>query len=222
MGKTKKGRRAKLEIVNQSRDAFNRKGIHMTLGELASELGLGVSFITNHFRTKDHLIVAIADDFNERNRAIEATFSEFPGINLLRYARMFSAMMDNQYLNRSAIVAIFSIVSAEKELFREIKEAYPRSRQSVRIFVKTLVGAGYLEANILQRKGYEVFCFQFVNLFMSWVVNHALFNADRTYADMKPVYLAGIMSSLRPFLTSKGLQEFEALNFRKICREAVC
>lgn len=216
MGKTKKGQKAKLEIVTQSRDVFNRKGIHITLGELASELGLGVSFITNHYRTKDHLIVAIADEFNERNREIEASFAKEPEVSLLRYARMFSAMMDNQYLHRCAIIAIFSFINAEKELFRDIKDTYPRSRESVRVFVKSLSDAGYVDPVLLQRKNYEVFSFQFVNLFMSWVVNHALFNVDRTYEEMKPSYLAGILASLRPYFTQKGRDEFEALNFRKL------
>ncbi len=216
MGKTKKGQKAKLDIVTQSRDVFNRKGIHITLGELASELGLGVSFITNHFRTKDHLIVAIAEEFNSRNREIEKVFSDTKELSLQRYARHFSAMMDNQYLHRCAIIAIFSFINAEKELFREIREYYPRSKDSVKLFVKSLVAGGYLEPSILQRKDYEIFAFQFVNLFMSWVVNHALFNVDKTYEEMKPVYLAGILSSLRPHFTDKGRQEFEALNFRKI------
>jgi AcrR family transcriptional regulator len=216
MGKTKKGQKAKLEIVTQSRDVFNRRGIHITLGELASELGLGVSFITNHFRTKDHLIVAIAEEFNTRNQEIEKLFSGIPEFSLQRYARHFSAMMDNQYLHRCAIIAIFSYINAEKELFREIREYYPRSKDSVRLFVKGLVAEGYLEPSILQRKGYDNFAFQFVNLFMSWVVNHALFNVDKTYHEMKPVYLAGIMSSLRPYFTEKGRLEYEGLNFRKI------
>jgi AcrR family transcriptional regulator len=222
MGKTKKGQKAKLDIVTQSRDVFNRRGIHMTLGELASELGLGVSFITNHFRTKDHLIVAIAEDFNARNREIELAFSANQELSLLRYARHFSVMMDNQYLHRCAIVAIFSFINAEKELFREIREYYPRSKDSVRLFVRSLVAAGYLEPSILQRKGYDIFAFQFVNLFMSWVVDHALFNVDKTYEDMKPIYLAGIMSSLYPYFTEKGRREYDGLNFRKIsqCQEA--
>jgi hypothetical protein len=78
------------------------------------------------------------------------------------------------------------------------------------------VAEGYLESSILQRKGYDNFAFQFVNIFMSWVVNHALFNVDKTYDEMKPVYLAGIMSSLRPYFTEKGRLEYEGLNFRKI------
>jgi AcrR family transcriptional regulator len=221
MGKTKKGQKAKIEIVTQSRDVFNRRGIHITLGELASELGLGVSFITNHFRTKDHLIVAIADEFNTRNREIEQEFSDGGSVNLLSYARMFSTMMDNQFLHRCAIIAIFSFINAEKELFREIREHYPRSKDSVRLFVRSLVEAGYVEPSILQRKSYEVFAFQFVNLFMSWVTNHALFNVDKTYEEMKPIYLAGIMSSLRPFFTEKGKEEFDGLNFKKISQSGV-
>ncbi len=221
MGKTKKGQKAKIEIVTQSRDVFNRRGIHITLGELASELGLGVSFITNHFRTKDHLIVAIADEFNDRNREIEQVFSADPGVSLLRYGRMFSAMMDNQYLHRCAIIAIFSFINAEKELFREIREHYPRSKESVKVFVRSLVDAGYMDPSILKPKGYDVFAFQFVNLFMSWVTNHALFNVDMTYEEMKPVYMAGIMSSLRPFFTDKGKEEFDSLNFEKISQSVV-
>jgi hypothetical protein len=38
---------------------------------------------------------------------------------------------------------------------------------------------------------------------------------------MKPVYLAGIMSSLRPFFTDKGKEEFDSLNFEKISQSVV-
>jgi hypothetical protein len=77
-----------------------------------------------------------------------------------------------------------------------------------------------MDPSILQPKGYDVFAFQFVNLFMSWVTNHALFNVDMTYEEMKPVYLAGIMSSLRPFFTDKGKEEFDSLNFEKISQSS--
>jgi hypothetical protein len=59
----------------------------------------------------------------------------------------------------------------------------------------------------MEEKTYEVFHFQLTNLFTNWVINLELYDIGKTYTEMKPVYLKGIISIFLPFLTEKGFRE---------------
>jgi hypothetical protein len=82
--------------------------------------------------------------------------------------------------------------------------------------VEALVATGHLEPSVLLPEAYEVFRFQFINLFMAWVVNLELFDYDRGYEAMKPVYLEGIVNCLLPHMTPFGREEFNRLKFKEL------
>lgn len=217
ISKTNKGRKTKEEIIAQAKEVFNQKGISITLSELAGELGHGLSYITNHFRTKDHLFVAIAQAYEIQFQAILLRYDAQPGISLLKIAQIFSDIMDQQYAFRCAIIAIFASSSSQKVLYKQVAESYPNNKAGIRELTSTLVETGYLEPKILEEESHEVFNFQFVNLFMTWVVNLELYDQEKTFKQMKPIYLRGILQCFLPYLTPSGKQALEALDIEAIC-----
>ena len=96
MSKLSKGQLSRKKIINDAREVFNRKGSQITIQELALELGEGVSYITNHYRTKDHLIVAIAGEYEEKYYEILAK-NGYDLSTMEKVARFVSAVMDLQY-----------------------------------------------------------------------------------------------------------------------------
>lgn len=213
MVKTTKGLRSKQEIVATATDILNRKGIQTTLRELAAEMGQNISHITNHFRTKDHLIKGIAEAYEEAFQATLARFGNNENLDFETVKRLFSAVMDVQYAYRSAIIAVFASSNSQKVLYNQTMQSYARNRDNIRAFAEALVAAGLIERSILEQPAFAVFQFQFVNLFMAWLVNLELYDADKGYAGMKPVYLEGIMRCFWPHLTPEGRTAFDALRF---------
>jgi AcrR family transcriptional regulator len=213
MEKLTKGLKAKNEIVTRATEVFNRRGINTTLNELAGEMDQSISYICNHFRTKDHLFVAIAQRYEDELQELLQTFGMAGGFDLTIMVRHFSAVMDLQYAYRSAIIAVFSSSNTQKVLFHQVTRSFNTSRKNIRQFAEVLVATGYMRANVLEPQTFDVFKFQFVNLFMAWLVNLELFDYEAGFDAMKPVYLEGLVNILLPHMTEKGQAEYHCLDF---------
>ena len=90
-----------------------------------------------------------------------------------------------------------------------IQISYSNNREFIKNTIKAYVDSGSLQPRVLQDDIYEVFLFQLTNLFTNWVVNFELYDCDKPYHEMKPIYLKGIISIFLPFLTEKGQQEVD-------------
>jgi len=90
---------------------------------------------------------------------------------------------------------------------KHLQVTYSNNREQIRKTIEAYVNGGSLQSRILCKETYEVFLFQFTNLFTNWVINLELYDNDKEYTEIKPVYLNGIISVFIPFLTEKGQQE---------------
>lgn len=213
MIKLTKGQLSKQKIINESREVFNRKGSQITVQELAIELGEGVSYITNHYRTKDHLMVAIAMEYEEKFYEVLKNLEELESLE--HAASMISSIMDIQYEYRCAILAIVASGSNQKVLFRQIQESYQKNVSNFAGFMQLLVTNGILKDDVLNKDELAVLRFQHVTLLTTWLVSLELFDHPNSYSKMKPLYLKGIIGSFSPYFTAKGLKQFRAINFKK-------
>jgi AcrR family transcriptional regulator len=208
-----KGQLTKKKIINQAREVFNKKGIQLTIQELAMELGEGVSYITNHYRTKDHLFVAIANEYEEKYYQVlhkHAVKLE----TLQDVTQLASVFMDLQYEYRCAIIAVIASSNSQKVLFRHLKDSYNKNVSNFSAFVELLVNNGLVKDSLLLKEEMEVFRFQYVNLHTTWVVSMEIYDHPSGYKKMKFVYLRGIIGCFQAHLTTKGLRQFRSVNFR--------
>lgn len=213
MRKLTKGQLSRQKIIKESRDVFNNKGIQITIQELATELGEGVSYITNHYRTKDHLIVAIANDYEEKfYEFLKGLNEEFNSLGHL--AQLISSVMDLQYEYRCAILAIVATSNSQKVLFKQVQESYQKNLSNFAGLVHLLVSNNILKKEALGKEELAVIRFQYVNLHTTWVVSLELYDHPVPYKKMKALYLKGILSSLLPYLTPKGAKQFKSIDFR--------
>ena len=63
MQKLSKGAITRQTLITDARKVLNENGISLTLRELSSKMGVTIGRITNHFPTKDHLFVALSEDY---------------------------------------------------------------------------------------------------------------------------------------------------------------
>ncbi|MFD2201045.1 TetR/AcrR family transcriptional regulator [Shivajiella indica] len=209
-----KGVEMRKNIIEQSRIVFNKEGLLLTLNQLADKLNITKGRITNYFPTKDKLFVAISQDYDLRFQELLASVDRDSEISLSWLAKVFAMIMDLQYEYRSAIVFVSTTSSSQKDMHDQITKSYRSNSKQVEITARTLVESDLLKPDILAPSNYEVFCFQHVSLFTTWVISQEIYYSTRTYKKMKPVYLRGIIGTYFPYLTPKGLDQFNELFMR--------
>ncbi|MBL7844268.1 MAG: TetR/AcrR family transcriptional regulator [Cyclobacteriaceae bacterium] len=201
-------------IILEARRIFNKEGLYLTLEQLASRLELSKGRITNYFPTKDNLFVAISQDYDLRFQELMISFSGVQKVSFEWLKSVCSAVMDLQYQYRSAIVFVATTSSSQTEMHNQITKSYKKNSQQVRKTVALLVENGLLKPELLELPNFEVFCFQHVNLFTTWVISLEIYHSSSSYKKMKPVYLKGIVGCYYPYLTKKGQTQYQALHFK--------
>jgi len=206
MSAYKKGNQSRDEIVNISREIFNNMGIHITLKNLAESMNSTMGKLTHHFPNKDFLFIAIAQDYEDKLAELRSK-RNFNSFDFGAFITVAAEVMDLQYDYRCAVRYNISSLNTQSEVKTHLSETYQNSSKSIRNTINALVDAGSLNSKVLEDKTYEVFLFQITNLFTNWVINLELYDIGKTYTEMKPVYLKGIISIFLPFLTEKGFRE---------------
>lgn len=217
--KKSKGEISRDRIIFQSREIFNAKGIQLTLQELAKEMGVSISYITNHFRTKEMLFVSIAKEYETKvaHFSVISPKNEMP-IDFEALVMLFSQIMDIQYEYRCAIVAVVSSSSRQTKISRQVKNTYPERKESFRKLVAVLVDQGLLSENLLNEYELAILTFQFMNLFTTWIVVMETYDQGMNYKALKSKYLTGIMWVFFAHLTPKGKRQFKKLDFEFLSR----
>ena len=208
MSAYEKGKQSREEIINASRQIFNEEGINLTLVKLAKKMNMTLGRLTHHFKNKDLLFIGIAQDYEDKLRALRQR-RQSNQISFNTFITGVSQVMDLEFEYRCAIRYVVSSLRNRDEMKSHILKTYVNNRDDIRKTFEALVQVDSLQSTILRNDVYEVFLFQLTNMLTNWVINLELYDVDKTYADVKPVYLKGIISIFLPFLTDKGKRELE-------------
>ncbi len=203
-----KGKQSRNEIINSAREIFNTYGIQITLAKLAELMNTTLGRLTHHFKNKDLLFIAIAQDYEMQLAELRKQKSHHQ-ITMDTFVDRASAVMDLQYDYRCAVRYIVSSLMTRDEIKIHLQETYMNNRNNIKKLIEALVHVGMLQPRVLDDDIYEIFLFQLTNLFTNWVINLELYDVNKEYAEAKPVYLKGIVFIFLPFLTEQGKQELE-------------
>lgn len=203
-----KGIKTKRDILIQARDLYNQEGLGITLAELAKRMNTTLGRITYHFPTKDHLFIALAQLYEEkqmisRSKSLTGEY----GLDKFIYRSMEG--MDIQYEYRCVIRYFAASIKTHNAVFEHLSTQFSSNNKLMLDVFSSLVKHGSLSERLLQPDVFPVFLFKFVNLFTTWVISLEIYDSDKSYAEMKPIYLRGIFSSFVPFLTEKGNSEIQ-------------
>lgn len=211
-----KGARSRIEILKLCRLMLNEQGPQLRLADLAKGMGRTVSHITNHFPGKDHLYVAIAQEYTEALRSLTATHQISKGLTLESLISLYSDIMDLQYEYRSIFRAVASTSHHQELLYDQITASYRHDKAEITRLLQACVEAKILEPGILEPEAEQVFVFQYVTLFTTWVVSMEIYDKEQGYPSVKPVYLKGIMQCMAPYFTAKAKKVYAALEWGRI------
>jgi AcrR family transcriptional regulator len=208
MANYKKGTATRQSLVTNARLLFNKKGINITLIELAEVMDVSIGSITNHYRTKDHLFVAISKEYQQQYLQLNTHFVWNKKISVKQLANYFSIIMDLQYEYRCAIISAASTSNSQKELYGQINETYKQNKASAKKMVALFVQGGLLDKNVLEKKRYEIFSFLTICMMTTWVISHEMYDKEKGYKKMKSIYLEGILSCFVPYFTVSARKEW--------------
>lgn len=200
-----KGVNSRERLITSSRDFFNEYGLSFTLNNLAKNLNITIGMVTYYFPTKDHLFVAIADDYETKLAELRSRNAE----NIYNLASLYRAAeraMDLQYEYRCVMHYSAAATKNQSELFSHLSEKFRNNRNLILLGVKALVANGELNESILEEENYSIFLFCFTNLFTNWVINLEIYDTDKSYQIMKPIYLKGIFTAYQPYLTPQAYE----------------
>lgn len=214
----RKGERSRENIILQASDVLNTYGSSITIDEIARYTEISKSKITNHFSTKENLHIAITElyirDIQQYFDSI--VFSNY--FNWKEYIGILSDIMNIQFKYRSAIMFIWTASFKDEAFMQVINESFDRRKQSMIGLFKKLVQENYLLDSVFQEKNFKIFYHQHAVLGVHWLNTYLLFDYRKSLQEVKPTYLAGTIEIYKPYLSEKGLAEFESLNLEEFLK----
>lgn len=209
--KKTKGNKTRENILFESRKIFNEEGIFLTLSGLSKMIGITIGGITNHFPTKEHLFVGLAEEYEAEMELVTKNQDYRSELNFEKIYSFFGSIMDIQFKHRSVILFFSAAHQSQKILLSQATKEWGNRQKRLENLVKAFVQSGLVEERIMGPLEFEIFRFQFVNLFTTWLVSFTLYGTGKSYEEMKPIYLVGILRVFDKYLTEKGKAQLEAL-----------
>jgi AcrR family transcriptional regulator len=216
MEKIGKGKLTRKSVLDAAREIFNQKGINLTIDNLSTELEVTKGKITNHFATKDKLFLAIMADYQEQlGKTLAILREQYESKSLNAVVSIISAIMDLQFEYRCIIIYLNVLSPGQSELREHTRLNFSKNVALIKSRIAYMVKINLLKKDILVKEAFEAFLFIYVNQMTQWVVYFDMYDQDRSFKKMKPVYLRGIMQHVYgPYLTEKGRKELASLNYK--------
>jgi AcrR family transcriptional regulator len=102
------------EIIEKSIDLIAEKGIQgLTIKNLSKRIGISEPAIYRHFESKNEIILALLNTFNDMSQMFSSMMQTFEGTALEKIRFMFTKMIEIFIENPSMVAVIFS-----EELFK--------------------------------------------------------------------------------------------------------
>lgn len=214
MKKLGKGEQTRIYIIETARRTFNEKGVNLTLDQLAAEMGMPKGRITNHFSTKEKLILAIMEEYEEKLASLRVKLKDYYEAKSIHdLVLLLSNAMDLQYEYRCAITFLAVLSPSQSDIKEMVQKGKKMNTMSIKNRVSKMVVNKLITSEILEDVNFELFIFLYLNLLTQWVIHFDLYDKEAGYKIMKPVYIRGIMEHVYgPYFTVKGRKQWKGLD----------
>ncbi|QKJ64149.1 TetR/AcrR family transcriptional regulator [Flavobacterium sp. M31R6] len=204
-------------VVDNCIKVFNEEGLDLTLNEIAKHLQVSRGKINYYFQTKEELLIAIAKEYEKALVLIQAehVFNDKDDF-IFQMFQLYSKIMDNQYKFRCAIIYTTGTSNSRKDMVRQINSSYKNSKERILVMTQNLVQMGLLKETVLDPPVFDVFNYQFVNLFTTWVIQLEIYDKTEGYDQMKPIYLQGIANCYWIYATEVGRNSIDKIPFNDL------
>jgi AcrR family transcriptional regulator len=221
--KLAKGELTRKHILDSARKAFNERGVNLTLDNLAMELNIPKGRITNHFATKDKLFLAILEDYEHGLADLRVKLKDlYECRKLSDIITIISEVMDLQFEYRCAILFLAVLSPGQEEFRTKTRETRSMNDMVVRHRMGNMVKHGLVEEKVLEEEQFQLFLFIYFNTLSQWVIYYDMYDHDKDYKKMKPVYIKSILEHVYgPYLTSKGRKQWKTIDLETLIKSGL-
>ena len=127
-----------MEIVEKSIEIIDNKGIQgLTIKHLSHEIGITESAIYRHFESKNDIIIAILNGFDEISLMLSEMMKAYEGTALEKIKTMFGNMLELFTASPSVVSVIFSeeLFKNDEVLKKYVKEIQNRNQNTVEMIL---------------------------------------------------------------------------------------
>jgi len=210
----KKGELSFLWIIENCIKVFNEIGLDITLNQLSKELSISRGRISHFFPTKEHLLVAISNEYEKEFGRIVSSFKFTTDENFLfEQLKLYSLLMDNQFRFRCVTIYAAGVSSSRSEMISQINSRFSGTKERFKALTEKLIEFGYLDSMVLHNSNFDVFRFKFITIFTSWIIHLEIYDKEKGYTEMKSVYLKAIASCFLDFATPKTKKLLDEIKY---------
>lgn len=207
----RKGLETRFRLLGDVIELFNKKGTDLTIGQIASELNVNRSTISNHFPKKEDLIFALANLYQEKLAMLIAKSREVKNVSFKTQALQFSEVMDLVFSYRGVISYMMVTPPTDKLVEDSIKNTYKQHTANLKGRIKIMIEMGLLVPSILEPIPFKLFEIQYMTIASTWFISFNLYQEEKDYKKIKPYVLISLFNSYYPHLTKKGKKEIDDL-----------
>jgi len=127
-----------MEIVEKSIEIIDNKGIQgLTIKHLSHEIGITESALYRHFESKNDIILAILDGFDEISEMLSGMMKTYNGTAIEKIETMFGNMLNLFSETPSVVSVIFSeeLFKNDEVLKKHVKEIQNRNQNTVEMIL---------------------------------------------------------------------------------------
>lgn len=199
----------KERILSVALVQYNEQGVErVTIRSIAKELGMSPGNLTYHFKNTDYIIYQL---YLELVDAIDQTIFELQN-NTLDLQLLYDLLLINQkkMFRYRFILLEFATIARRVEAVGQHYRNLIRSRQEqFQLLLGQLIAEGYLEEWIDEEVQLSMIYHSFI-FSNSWIPD-AFIHFEKANESVIPFYARLQMSTMLPFLTEKGRQQYDQL-----------
>ena len=199
----------KENIIAKAVELFNEKGIEYGgLRELASILNMRVSNITYYFPTKDHLVLAIAEQLRTANNPAFDTGSISCVADFLN---MYRTIFFNQHTYRCLLLSFVHLITQNAVMAKDYKHVENKRRRKIINHLHALVKNGDLQK--MNDEQLELLTGNITLLSRFWISEARISYPDFSVDKLIEHYIKVLGNFLFGYATAKGRRSIK--NFLK-------
>lgn len=197
----------KEQILEKSLLLFNERGIENVSAKIvAAELGISDGNLRYHYRTKEDIIYALyarlLEDIKENIIPLEEK-----ELDLKIIIHTITLVLGSLHRYKFLMIDIVGIMRKFPSIQASYQSLYQPRKQKIKELIQKTMDAGILKKETFPNQ-YDYFLLKFYTLTDFWISESEILYRDNTRYGVS-FHINLILSFLVPYLTEKGLEEFQ-------------
>ncbi|MCA0133899.1 TetR/AcrR family transcriptional regulator [Winogradskyella alexanderae] len=204
-------KKTKQKIADTALHLFNMKGLsQVTLRTIAKEMGISQGNLNYHYKKREDIIEEI---YYRLVKEMDDSMDKIKGadIGLTLFSDITAAVLQNSFKYRFFFFDFIQIMRENKKIKRHYKSLVDIRKTQIITFFDQLVQGGLMREEQLPNE--YTFLYKRFQIFGDFWMASAEIEKKQISEKTIVEYLEIITQSIYPYLTEKGIKEYNSLNF---------